>query len=818
MPAAVPVVIAYGIVAAVEMSKLAAFGVLVAGSLASAAISSSMARSNRNSAGLDMAGIKNNTCKTDAKLKVVYGEQKVGGNVVYLTTTGSNNNTLWMVITLAEGECQGIKQVDGVDQLFLNDTLYTEYGSLVSYTFHNGASDQTYDTDLNAIDSSWTDNMRNTCYLVISIDYDQNQFQSIPSVTVILQGRKVYDPRTDTTAYSANAALCLYDYMTASGDLYGMGIAAANMNATSVNAAANYCDTKSFTFNGIISPDDNAMDVMNKICTHFRGQVVWFGGSFYFPYADLNYESSVMTLTDEHIACDEKGRPMITVTQPGRANRPDALRIKYIDPEKNYTEDEIIVGETTGYVQDLNLDGSNTKEQSVILGTYNLERAQLDRGVSGTFRDNAIQLDPHDLITFNCTALGISNALMRVTEAKIQPGGLINLSLVYEDADLYDDTYNIKTEDVYECNFATPTDAPPNVSNVTMTETTYEERLRRRTRLVVSFDEPTDYGWFDHVEVWISFDNTNWTHAFNASDDFMIDPVEEGKLYYLRLKSVNIWGVKQADADDLKLSRTIAGHTAVPDSVAALQYTVNANSVTLYADPVDDSDVECYEIRLGTSWESATFLAALNRPNYYLYGVKPGTHTFLINTKGNNGLYGANPRSATVTLPVPHGWSVQGTTTDDYTSGTATFTNTEHTTYGGEDYLKCSHTGGTLTGTYLSDVIDLSTSAERLIYISGTVVVTGLGTAWEDVFGVGVLWSAADVSRSWSEIFQMPSGVVITISLKHGDTSPPSNTVEKMEILGTTVTARYIQVLVTITDPSETVNGMMSELTITRCT
>lgn len=333
----------------------------------------------------------------------------------------------------------------------------------------------------------------------------------------------------------------------------------------------------------------------------------------------------------------------------------------------------------------------------------------------------------------------------------------------------------------------------------------------------VAFDEPTNYGWFDHVEVWVSFDDVAWSHMFNARNDFIIDPVEEGQIYYIRLKSVNIWGVRQQDANDLKISRLIQGHSSVPDSVGSVQCIVNAMSVNLYADPVDDSDIDVYEFRLGSTWNTAIFMAALTRPNLSLYGVKPGTHTFILNTKSNNGFYGSTPRSKTVSLPdPPHGWTVQGSTACDYSSGT--HDNTEQTTYSGDDYLKCSHTGGVLTGTYTTPVYDLGSSTDRLVYITMSVAIIGLGTTWDDVIPAGVTWADIDISRPWYQIFELPSGAIIRISLFHGDTNPPTDESERMEILSTTITGQYIFATVEITDPSTEINALVSALTITRCT
>jgi hypothetical protein len=609
--------------------------------------------------------IRLNTRSTEQALPIVYGQVKVGGNHVFIEPSGAHNVNLWIVQTLSEGECDSIAQDGGADLVYLNDKLESEFGGYVSYWFHGGSDTQAVDANLNGAIGKWTDCLKNTCYIIFKLVFHQDLFQNIPRCSVVLKGRKLFDYRDSSTAYSNNPALVLYDYMRNSR--YGLGFAAAKFDVTSWTAAANFCDTESWTFNGVVYGTQSASNVINQILSHFRGTLVWYDGKFYLHVADLPTESSVMTIQDKHILQDASGRAMVSIKQPSRLRRPDGARITYVDPDKNYVTDHITVGSETGVVRDIKLLGCTSRQQASDLGIYNLERAQLDRSLSGVFRDDCLKLEPHDIVTFNSDALSISNQTMRVAESNIQPDGTVGLSLLYEDTDLYNDDYDLDAEGTYECDLPDPNDEPPPVANVSLSEETYYYRLRTFTRLKCTFDLPAGYIWLQYVEVWLSFDNSTWEHLFNASDDFEIDPVEEGATYWLRLKTVSIWDTKQDDANDYKVSKTIIGETSAPGSLTSLQAIANQNSVLLYADKVSDPDVELYEFRLGDSWSGAIFLSALRSPNLSLTGVKPGAFTFWCNTLSNNGTYGATPRSASVTLKdPPDGWAVQDTQSDDY--------------------------------------------------------------------------------------------------------------------------------------------------------
>ncbi|HQP29942.1 MAG TPA: phage tail protein [Deltaproteobacteria bacterium] len=818
MPAAVPAVVSLGtaILASGATSALAKLAIIAAGTALSSAISRSQARSEDSSslAGA-MRGIKANTCSTDEYLPVVYGALRVGGNDVYMAVSGTDNRRLWIVQTLSEGPCEGIVQVDGVDQCFLGSKLYTRYGGNVVYTFHSGTDGQAVDSDLAAAKAEWTDTLRHTSYIVWRLTYDQAYFSSVPSRTVLFKGRLLYDFRTDATAWSDNPVLALYDYVTHAR--YGMGWAAAKIDIPSWTAAANYCDAKGWKLNLKLTGNEAGGDVIDTILDHFRGNLVWRGGKYVLRYADLNYEASVMSITDEHILRDAQGAAAISIGQPGRSSKPDAVRVTFVDPDKDYATDSFIVGEDDGVVIDLRLPGCTDRSMAGALATYELERARLDRTITLTGRDDCVILEPYDVTNLTSTAMRISGQLMRALSCDLRSDGLVELTLLYESRQLYNDVYDLAPAEVYTCSLPDPDDEPAGAANVVITEETYQYRLRSFTRLKIAFDTPADYPWFSHVEVWISYDNAAWEHAFDAAGDFEIDPVQEGSTYYLRLKAVSIWGRKAADENDYCMEWKVGGYTTRPTSLSSLQAVVNANTINLYASKVSDPDVELYEFRLGSSWAGAIFLGAFRSPNMSLYGVKPGIHTFLVNTLGNNGQYGATPRSATVALiDPPDGWAVQSTQTCDYSSGT--HTNTERTTYNSEYYLKCSHTGGVLTGTYLSPVYDLGAVGRYLVYCLADQVVTGAGTTWNSQLPSGATWNSINIAtRRWNEIFELAAGPSIAIKLNYGDTSALGSTVERQEILSAIVSGRYFQVEISITDPGAAVNALVEHFTLKFC-
>jgi len=169
---------------------------------------------------------------------VIYGARKVGGTRVFVETSGTDNKYLYMAIALCEGE------VEEIGNIYINDEPLngSKYEPYVTIDKKLGTDSQTVSSTL--LDApSWgsNDRLQGLAYLGVRLEFNQDVFSSIPTINAIVFGQKVYDPRTDTTGYSNNPALCLRDYLT--NTRYGKGLDESLIDDTSFSSAANACDT-----------------------------------------------------------------------------------------------------------------------------------------------------------------------------------------------------------------------------------------------------------------------------------------------------------------------------------------------------------------------------------------------------------------------------------------------------------------------------------------------------------------------------------------------------------------------------------------------
>jgi len=850
-------------------------------------------------------GLQLNTRSTKEPLKVIYGLQRVGGNDVYISTMGYHNKELYIIQNLGEGECEGIYQLDDVDQILIDDKPYTDFGATVDYQFYSGSSTQTYDTDLNTADSNWTDNQRFTSYIRWKFTWDEDQYRGIPSRILDFKGKKVDDFRDSTAVieWTQNAVLCLYDYFT--DEEYGLDVDSNYIDETSWTTAANYFDSKGWLFNYVVQGSKNSWSIVQDMMKHFRGSISWFDGKYYLLIADINEESSVMTIEDKHIVQDGEGRAQIRLVQPNRFDKPKGLRATFNNKDKDYTSDDVLVGEEGGVVENISIMGYTDKETVGNLATYQLERLKLNRSISGTFRDDCLELAPHDLVTLNSTALAISDQAMRVVSTSFAGNGLINLSLQYESYDLYDDDYDADIEGIYTCDLPDP-NTVVNIQNPQMTEETYYYRLRTFSRLNITFTVSENEPWFSHVEVWQAMiidgdpipDQADYVHQFNTTNNFNIDPVEQGQEYYIVLIPVSIYGVKETFNNAPKLSSLIVGNSDAPESLSYLSVIPSSNSLTLFSDKLTDPDIEVYEFRLGGTWNTGVFLSAKRSPQESLANVKPGEHSFSAETKGTNGIYGIDPELASATISLPIGWSLSNTFVPDAnyqvfiplannitgitkanpgvvssvahglavgdnvyfqgltqmielnttvkgvtavgsadtfsindtsgyispeTSGgacgweTDVKDNVEKITYDSEAYLKCSHTAGVLTGSFISPSYDTGVAAqEYYVYLDASIVVVGEGDGWDDVLPSETTWNDINItSRNWNEIVDVEEAPKVNITILYREFTTDSwSELKNAEILSGIITGRYFKVKIEIEDPSTEIHAYVENYSL----
>ena len=300
---------------------------------------------------------------------MVYGRCRVSGTIVYLSTTGSKNEWLHIVVTLAAHEIEEIEEVYFNDELvpLVSNTPTGFYNGVARVNKHLGVSGQTADTDLindtaSLTDGKWTSDhkLSGIAYVYVRLTWDTEKFPSgIPNISAVIKGKKVLDTRTSTTAYSANPALCLRDYLTDSA--VGMGMDATEIDVTAINAAANICDEdvevkpitvpatyeNRYECNGVIatsaSPDEN----IGKLLSAMAGLIAYSGGKIV-PYAG-GYRIPTVTLTEKHFV-----GPLNIQTRTSARDRVNSVKGVYVSESNGWQVSDFPTISSTTYVDNEN--------------------------------------------------------------------------------------------------------------------------------------------------------------------------------------------------------------------------------------------------------------------------------------------------------------------------------------------------------------------------------------------------------------------------------------------------------------------------------
>jgi hypothetical protein len=226
--------------------------------------------------------------------KAIYGTTVVDGSVVFVATSGTGSRYLNLVIAFADHEC------DDIEQLYLDDRAVLSGGSVagefvdvVEYYERLGTANQAYISELETEVGStvWDERcrLRGVCYVYVRILYSEELFGTdAPAVSARIRGKKLYDPRTTSTAFSDNAALAVRDYLLSEN--YGFSGGSADVDDATVSVAANDCDylvtkadastEKRYTVNGVL---DTALPIgenLKLLLDAMAGKVSYLGGVF----------------------------------------------------------------------------------------------------------------------------------------------------------------------------------------------------------------------------------------------------------------------------------------------------------------------------------------------------------------------------------------------------------------------------------------------------------------------------------------------------------------------------------------------------------
>jgi hypothetical protein len=659
--------------------------------------------------------------------KIVYGRARVGGNVSYDVLTsggGSNNRFLHRVIVLAAHE------IDAIEQIYFNDIpvnfnsdgfiLTAPYGGSdggapkYARLFYNlGGADQEAIPEMVQEVPEWTAEHRGRgmAYIYVRFEYNRDAYAGgLPNITAVIRGKKVYDPRTTLTAWSANSALCVRDYIAYEN--YGYAATSSEIDDTAFIAAANICDESvtlkaggtqaRYECNGYIdtgvAKDGNLEGLLsscNGVPCYVQGKWQIFAAAYNTPtlYVDDSWLAGAVSY--------DKGNARDIF---------NAVRGVYVDKDKNYTATDFTpvtnatyLAEDGGYelAQDVQYPFTTNQEAAQRIAKISLERVRQSITVQCLMNFKALQLQPMDSIYLTLSEFGFVNKVFRVAEMQINWPDGINVTLKEEAANTYD----------WNNGEATLIDPAPDTSlqsGLTVqpagtpvpVESLFTSRAGAgvRVRVTVSWPESPDAFLREYsLEYKASADSAWINYGVVSASPVVIEDLETGN-YDFRVKAINVLGVSSAYAT--RSNFEVVGLAATPADITGLGIqAIGGNAILQWAQH-PDLDVReggwiviRHSSDTGATWNSSTSIgnAVAGMSTIAVVPLKAGT--YLLKALDSTGNYSTN--AATI--------ETDGATVLTF-ANVATLT--EHTTFTGTK-TNCAVSGGTLilSGTGLWDTI-----------------------------------------------------------------------------------------------------------------
>lgn len=612
-----------------------------------------------------------------ANRTVVYGRAMVSGPLVFAAVSGSGNAKLHMVIPLAGHE------IDAVEAIYFNDVLLGsrdgagnvtdgDYAGVAAVRVHPGTPGDTADAALVAANVGWTaaHKLAGVAYLVVELSWSQDKFPTgIPNIKAIVRGKKVYDPRSATTAWSANFALCVRDYLTNS---YGLECGADELHAASFITAANIADEAiglagggteaRYSCNGVLDLGQTPRSIMGGLLSSGSGFLVWTGGK-YVLHAGA-YTAPAVTLTADDLRDSIKVRPRIA-----RRDLFNAVRGTYVDPVKYWQPGDFPPVSNATYAAQ---DGGQVIWRDVALPfttsgatAQRIAKLMLDRSRQGITVEfpaklTAFKVATLDTVMLTISQLGWSAKEFKVLEWKFSADGGVDLVLQEETASSY--AWNSGMETVIDPAPDTNLPDPFTVespASLTLTSGA-SELLQQGDGTVVSRIKAV---WPSPVAAFITSAEIQYKLAADAawqSAGFVpaalgvayIAPAQDGAVYDTRIRFENSIGVRGGWTSGAP--HTVIGKTEPPSTVGAVSYTLEPFGIPISWPGVPDLDLAGYEIRVGGSgWDDAAFLASVTAAEYLWQPQAAGSYTVRVKARDTSGNYSAAASSAVVEVTAP---------------------------------------------------------------------------------------------------------------------------------------------------------------------
>jgi hypothetical protein len=688
--------------------------------------------------------------------QIIYGRVKTGGAIIYNEATGVNNKDLHRIIAYAGHE------VTSFDEIYVNDEVVTldgtgnvispaKYDGLIRIKEHLGSPSQTADTDLVAESAGlWTTQhtLNGIAYLYIRLSFSSDAFPNgVPEITATIKGKKIYDPRDGTTAWSDNPALCIRDYITSG---YGLGEDAAQLDDTLVSAAANVCDetdteagTTRYTCNGAFLTSVTPYDMLNDLLTSMGGMLWYAQGKWRMKPA--YWTEPVLSLTNNDL------RSGLSVsTRHSRRDNFNIVKGTFRGEESNWQVTDYPEVKNTDFINadggqestaDIDLPFTDNSIEARRTARIALERNRQQLTVQASFGLRALAVQVGDNITLTVPRMGWDNKEFEVISWNFGLVDTLDLQVTMTLREISESVFD-EVDDgiVYERDNTTllsPFEVPGVGLGATVVAKVFAEKLVNELTLTVT--SASDLR-IDSVEVqYKAVADTDYTTVGSGElGKFVIIDLEKG-FYDARARAINTFGVK--GEWEYLFNIEVDALSAPPANITNFIKELSAGTIFFSWDAVPDLDLSYYSVKhnpntSGATWaNSSVVISKVARPST-VASLSARSGTFLIKAFDKNGNQSVDATTLVV-LPTelpPLGTSQ--TLTED-----PTFTGSKTNLSVVSSQLEITDaSGATPSGTYLFSTY-LDTGSSRTVRATGEVT-------FERIYKAGtLLWDA--IPQNW---------------------------------------------------------------------
>lgn len=364
--------------------------------------------------------------------EVAVGVFATGGSLSFENVSGDENKYLWRVIVLSDAEIEEITQVRGNGEaLTFSGDIHTGLRACTSHfqggdgsdrlylRIYKGTSTQTADADLLAAFPSLLDSNfrgRGVAYAIVRMEWSEYAWQSGSDLVFIGKGAKCYDPRTDTTVWTDNAALIAGQYLRGFENnginVVGLGCDDADLPDDEIEAAADECDESvsllaggteaRYRAGGMISSRESPREVLADLTTAMGGAHVDQGGQIRLMPGVTR--TAVLDFAEDDLLADAG------VVYAGRRtsdDRVNAIVSTFVNPDEGFQESPLpprkdasaITADGRRYETNRAYRFVYSKTQGQRLDEIELRRARLEGYLGFSAPLWAFELGPGDWIT-----------------------------------------------------------------------------------------------------------------------------------------------------------------------------------------------------------------------------------------------------------------------------------------------------------------------------------------------------------------------------------------------------------------------------------